>query len=182
MATYDSYADAIENAPIGSTISAGGSTGGSENFTVDESTSNYDLIGDQEPLGTPAENAALEQNEDNLLREYGMNPNAGDPVTTEDPDPPDLPSPGEQIQDYYDGLESDPVNESQPDPTPPPAPAPDPTPDMDTTTNGPDAGGETNGGNSLSNIATGRGEGGPGLLIVFAAVVFGAIAFQGVMN
>jgi len=176
------YLDALYSAPIGSTVSASGDTGGSSNVRVDTSTSDYELIGDQEPLGTEAEAAALEQNQDDLLREYGMNPNAGDPVTTADPDPPDLPSPGEQIQDYYDGQESDPVNESQPDPTPPPAPAPDPTPDMQPTTNGPDAGGETNGGNSLSNIATGRGEGGPGLLIVFAAVVFGAIAFQGVMN
>jgi len=122
------------------------------------------------------------QSQDDLLREYGMNPNAGDPVTTEDPDPPDLPSPGEQIQDYYEGQQSDPVNEPQADPNPPPAPAPDPTPDMQPTTNGPDAGGETNGGDSLSNIAAGRGDGGPGLLIAFAAVVFGAIAAQGVMK
>jgi hypothetical protein len=178
MATYDSYTDAVMNAPIGSTISYSQAGG----VSVDESTSDYELIGDQEPLGTEAEAAALEQNQDDLLREYGMNPNAGDPVSTANPDPPDLPSPGEQIQDYYDGLESDPVNESQPEPTPPPAPAPDPTPDMQPTTNGPDAGGETNGGDSLSNIATGRGDGGPGLLIVFVAVVFGAIAFQGVMN
>jgi hypothetical protein len=179
MATYDSYSDAVENAPIGSTISYSQEGG----VTVDESTSEYELIGDQEPLGTPAEDAALEQNQDDLLREYGMNPNAGDPVTTADPDPPDLPSPGEQIQDYYDGLESDPVNESQPDPTPPPAPEPTPVPDLDNTVNGPDMGGETNGGGpALSNLAEGRGDGGPGLLIAFAAVVFGAIALEGVIN
>jgi len=176
------YLDALHSAPIGSTISASGETGGSSNFDLDTSTSNYELIGDQEPLGTEAENAALRQNQDDLLREHGMNPTAGDPVTTENPDPPDLPSPGEQIQDYYEGQQSDPVNESQADPNPPPAPAPDPTPDMQPTTNGPDAGGETNGGDSLSNIAAGRGDGGPGLLIAFAAVVFGAIAVRGVID
>jgi hypothetical protein len=165
------YLDALHSAPIGSTISASGETGGSSNFDLDTSTSNYELIGDQEPLGTEAENAALRQNQDDLLREHGMNPNAGDPVTTADPDPPDLPSPGEQIQDYYDGLESDPVNESQPDPTPPPAPEPEPQPDLDNTVNGPDMGGETNGGG-----------GDVGLLGVAGIVAVGLIVLQGVIN
>jgi hypothetical protein len=176
------YLDALYSAPMGSVVTSSVSDDGTREITVDESTSEYQLIGDQEPLETEAEAAALEQNQDDLLREHGMNPNAGDPVTTADPDPPDLPSPGEQIQDYYDGLESDPVNESQPEPSPPQAPEPTPVPDMDNTANGPDAAGETNGGPPLSNLAEGRGEGGPGLLIAFAAVVFGAIAIQGVMN
>jgi len=56
------YLDALYNAPIGSTISASGETGGSSNPTIDESTSQYELIGDQEPLDTPAEAAALDDN------------------------------------------------------------------------------------------------------------------------
>jgi len=175
MATYDSYSDAIENAPIGSTISYSQAGG----VSVDESTSDYELIGDQEPLGTSAESAALNQTNDtqesaSFIAEQ-ISSSGSDPVSTANPDPPDLPSPGEQIQDYYDGLESDPVNESQPDPNPPPAPAPDPTPDLDNTTNGPDAGGETNGGGTASD-----GGGGPAFLIAAAVIV--AVVAQGVMN
>jgi len=50
MVTYDSLNEALANEPIGSTFTttAGGGT------TVDTSSSEYELIGDQEPLCTAA--------------------------------------------------------------------------------------------------------------------------------
>jgi len=143
------------------------------------------------------------------LIDAGMNPNAGGGVygpggdtsiyVEDEPTeaPPDIPDPSDNDPASGGGgggsdpspppapapePDPEPITEPQPDPVVPQAPAPEPQPDLENTVNGPDMGGETNGGGGLLDIAAGRGEGGPGLLIAFAAVVFGAIVLEGVMN
>jgi len=133
------------------------------------------------------------------LIDAGMNPNAGGGVygpggdssiyVDDEPTeaPPDLPDPSDDDPASGGGGGGgsdpspppapapdpvpDPITQPQPEPVDPPAPAPEPEPDLENTVNGPDMGGETNGGG-----------GDTGLLGIAGVVVVGLVILQGVMN
>jgi hypothetical protein len=135
------------------------------------------------------------------LIDAGMNPNAGGGVygpggdssiyVEDDPTeaPPDLPDPSDNDPVSNGGgggggggsppggtpppqPDPDPVTQPDPEPTPPPAAEPDPTPDLDNTTNGPDSGGETNGGVGSQGYFTTIGTQIGILLVVLLALPF----------